>query len=212
MTIKIVLVDDHHVVRRGLALLLNSQEDFEVVAEATNGAEAVQQAKELSPDIVLMDLVMPVLNGIEATKQIIENNPKQKILILTSFSDQDYAIPALEAGANGYLLKESNPDDVIIGIRKIINGEKTIHSKVTDELLSALHTQKNNVSQLHHSLTKREKEVLKEITNGKSNKEIASSLFITEKTVKTHVSNILAKLNVQDRTQAALYAIREKID
>lgn len=212
MTIKIVLVDDHHVVRKGLALLLNSQEDFEVVAEATNGAEAVQQAKELSPDIIVMDLVMPVLNGIEATKQIIENNPKQKILILTSFSDQDYAIPVLEAGANGYLLKESNPDDVIIGIRKIMNGEKTIHSKVTDELLLALHTRKNNESPLHHSLTKREKEVLKEITNGKSNKEIASSLFITEKTVKTHVSNILAKLNVQDRTQAALYAIREKIE
>ena len=212
MKIKILLVDDHHIVRKGLALLLNSQDDFEVIGEATNGAEAVQQVKELSPDIVLMDLVMPVLNGIEATRQIIACNPKQKILILTSFSDQNYAIPVLEAGASGYLLKESNPDDVIRGIYKLMNGEKIIHSKVTEELLAALHTNKQSENQPHHALTKREKEVLKEITNGKSNKEIASSLFITEKTVKTHVSNILAKLNVQDRTQAALYAIREKID
>ena len=208
MTIKIVIADDHPVVRKGLSLLLSSQDEFEVIGEASNGEEAIAKALELSPEIMLMDLVMPKIDGISATKEILRLKPEIKILILTSFSDANHAIPALEAGALGYLLKENDPEEVIQAISKLVNGEKQIHPKVTEGLLSALQTQRKPEQNLLNSLTSREKEVLKEITNGKSNKEIASTLFISEKTVKTHVSNILSKLSLQDRTQAALFAIR----
>ena len=211
MPIRILLVDDHHVVRRGLALLLNSETDIEVIGEATNGLEAVRLAQELSPDIIVMDLIMPILNGIEATEQILALTPDMRILILTSFSEQEYAIPVLEAGAAGYLLKENNPEELINGIRKIMTGEKHIHPKITDELLAAIHKSRQPTQSPHDALTKRELQVLKEITNGKSNKEIASTLTITEKTVKTHVSNILSKLELQDRTQAAMYAVRNQL-
>ena len=208
MTIQIVLVDDHHVIRKGLALLLNSYAEMNVVGEGTNGKEAIELSQKHSPDIIVMDLLMPVMDGIEATKQIKEKMPDVKILILTSMLDQDHAIPALEAGASGYLVKESDPDELILAIKKVINGETYIHSKIATGLMNALHSKRNSEHTPLETLTQREKEVLKEITNGKSNKEIASSLYITEKTVKTHVSNILSKLNLQDRTQAALYAIR----
>ena len=208
MTIKIVIADDHPVVRKGLSLLLSSQDEFEVIGEASNGEEAIAKALELSPEIMLMDLVMPKIDGISATKEILRLKPEIKILILTSFSDANHAIPALEAGALGYLLKENDPEEVIQAISKLVNGEKQIHPKVTEGLLSALQTQRKPEQNLLNSLTSREKEVLKEITNGKINKEIASTLFISEKTVKTHVSNILSKLSLQDRTQAALFAIR----
>ncbi len=207
MTIKIVLVDDHHVVRKGLALLLNSHPDMSVIGEGTNGKEAIELAKKLTPEIMIMDLLMPVMDGIDATKHIVETIPNVKVLILTSMSDQDHAIPALDAGASGYLLKESDPEELILAIKKAVNGETYIHSKITAELMTAMQTNKSKQTSLD-SLTQREKEVLKEITNGKSNKEIASALYITEKTVKTHVSNILSKLELQDRTQAALFAIR----
>ncbi|OCA89862.1 response regulator [Bacillus sp. FJAT-27986] len=207
MTIKIVLVDDHHVVRKGLALLLNSHPDMSVIGEGTNGKEAIELAKKLTPEIMIMDLLMPVMDGIDATKHIVETIPNVKVLILTSMSDQNHAIPALDAGASGYLLKESDPEELILAIKKAVNGEIYIHSKITAELMTVLQTNKSKQNSLE-SLTQREKEVLKEITNGKSNKEIASALYITEKTVKTHVSNILSKLELQDRTQAALFAIR----
>ena len=215
MTIKIVIADDHPVVRKGLSLLLSSEDEFEVIGEAANGEEAIARALELSPDIMLMDLVMPKIDGISATKEILRLKPEIKILILTSFSDANHAIPALEAGALGYLLKENDPEEVIQAISKLVNGEKQIHPKVTEGLLSALQTQRKPEHDLLNSLTSRERDVLREITNGKSNKEIASTLFISEKTVKTHVSNILSKLSLQDRTQAALFAIRhlpEQID
>jgi DNA-binding NarL/FixJ family response regulator len=155
-----------------------------------------------------MDLSMPILDGLQATKRIKENNPEMKIMILTSFSDQDHVIPALEAGASGYQLKDSNPDDLIIAVRKLMNGEHQFPEKVTSQLLSHLTGKKDKTNHLLDELTKREKEVLQEIACGKSNKEIAFSLEITEKTVKTHVSNILMKLQLQDRTQAALYAVK----
>lgn len=205
--IRVLLADDHHVVRKGLALLLTSYNQFEIVGEATNGHQAIQLTEALKPDVILMDLNMPDMDGIEATRRISNTYPDSKIMILTSFSDQDHVIPALEAGASGYQLKESDPDELIIAITKMINGEKPFHSKVTGELLAAALHQKNGTGPFD-ALTKREKDVLREITNGKSNKEIAVDLFITEKTVKTHVSNILAKLELQDRTQAALYALR----
>lgn len=207
MTINIVLVDDHHVVRKGLALLLNSHPEMSVIGEGTNGKEAIELAKNLTPEIMIMDLLMPVMDGIAATKHIVETIPNVKVLILTSMSDQDHAIPALDAGASGYLLKESDPEELILAIKKAVNGETYIHSKITAELMTAMQTNKSKQTSLD-SLTQRENEVLKEITNGKSNKEIASALYITEKTVKTHVSNILSKLELQDRTQAALFAIR----
>ncbi|WP_088041477.1 response regulator transcription factor [Bacillus sp. EAC] len=210
MTIKLLIADDHHVVRRGLIFFLNTQTDIEVIGEASNGEEALKLVKELKPDIVVMDLSMPIVDGIQATERIkIEGYPV-KVMILTSFYDQDHILPAIEAGAAGYYLKDSDPDELVSAIRKIYNGEKQFHSKVTTQLVSALtsktETKKEDI--LQEKLTKREIDVLKEITRGKSNKEIASALFITEKTVKTHVSNILAKTLLQDRTQLALYAIR----
>ncbi|RLQ97371.1 response regulator [Falsibacillus albus] len=207
MGIRILIADDHHIVRRGLVFFLRTQKDIEIVGEAKNGEEAVKLTAELAPDIVLMDLMMPVMNGIEATKQIKESFPGTKILMLTSFSDQDHVIPAIEAGASGYQLKDIEPDELVESIRKLFGGESTLHPTATNHLLTRI-TRKEKPEQKLDLLTNREKEVLTEISKGKSNKEIASSLFITEKTVKTHVSNVLAKLNVADRTQAALFAVK----
>ncbi|MEA3322409.1 MAG: response regulator transcription factor [Bacillota bacterium] len=208
--IRIVIADDHHVVRRGLLFFLKTQKDIEIVGEAKNGKEAVELAEALKPDVILMDLVMPEMDGIEATKQIMERKIPSKVLILTSFADQDHVIPAIRAGATGYQLKDVEPDQLIESIRAVHRGESQLHPKVTSHVMS--HFAKGFESRnLHEELTKRELEVLAEIAKGKSNKEIASSLFITEKTVKTHVSNILAKLEVADRTQAALYAVKHGI-
>jgi len=208
--IRLILADDHHIVRKGLILFLHTQKDLEIIGEAENGLIAVELAKKLNPDIILMDLSMPVLDGIEATKAILAQNPEAKIMILTSFSDKDHVIPALEAGASGYQFKDSDPDQLVHAIRSLYQGEKQLDPKVTSSLLSYLQGQKEH--QPIQELTKREKEVLKEITLGKSNKEIAATLYITEKTVKTHISNILSKLGLQDRTQAALYAVRNGLD
>lgn len=213
MSIRILIADDHHVVRRGLTFFLNTQDDIEVIGEASNGEEALNLVKELRPDIVIMDLAMPVLDGIEATKRIKIEGLAVKVMILTSFYDQDHILPAIEAGAAGYYLKDSDPDELVSAIRKIHDGEKQFHSKVTTQLVTALtgKIETKNDESFQDKLTKREMDVLKEITRGKSNKEIAASLFITEKTVKTHVSNILAKTQLQDRTQLALYAVRNGI-
>ncbi|WP_209369294.1 response regulator [Priestia megaterium] len=211
MKIKILIADDHHVVRKGLVFFLQTQPDLEVVGEASNGEEAIKLATCLEPHIVLMDLSMPVLDGIEATKELKKQAPHIQVMILTSFSDQDHVIPALEAGASGYQLKESDPDELVTAIRKLMNGENQLHPKVTTHLLTRLtKSSEKKVNFIDH-LTKREKDVLKEIAKGKSNKEIGAALHITEKTVKTHVSNILSKLGVQDRTQAALYAVQHGI-
>ncbi|MDW4510922.1 response regulator transcription factor [Priestia megaterium] len=211
MKIKILIADDHHVVRKGLVFFLQTQPDLEIVGEASNGEEALKLAISLEPHIVLMDLSMPVLDGIEATKELKKQAPHIQVMILTSFSDQDHVIPALEAGASGYQLKESDPDELVAAIRKLMNGENQLHPKVTTHLLTRLtKSSEKKVNFIDH-LTKREKDVLKEIAKGKSNKEIGASLHITEKTVKTHVSNILSKLGVQDRTQAALYAVQHGI-
>ncbi|RMA95721.1 response regulator [Priestia megaterium] len=211
MKIKILIADDHHVVRKGLVFFLQTQPDLEIIGEASNGEEALKLAISLEPHIVLMDLSMPILDGIEATKELKKQAPHIQVMILTSFSDQDHVIPALEAGASGYQLKESDPDELVAAIRKLMNGENQLHPKVTTHLLTRLtKSNEKKVNFIDH-LTKREKDVLKEIAKGKSNKEIGASLHITEKTVKTHVSNILSKLGVQDRTQAALYAVQHGI-
>ncbi|WP_409297370.1 response regulator [Peribacillus sp. SCS-26] len=205
---KVLIADDHHVVRRGLSMFLQTQEDITVVGEAGNGEEAVALALELKPDIILMDLDMPVLNGIEATKRIKEDQPKACILILTSFSDQDHVLPAIEAGAAGYQLKDIEPDELVRIMKKVAAGENQLHSKAATQLISAISGAGDTEKKAISDLTRRELEVLIEIASGKSNKAISSALFITEKTVKTHVSSILSKLGVADRTQAALYAVK----
>jgi DNA-binding NarL/FixJ family response regulator len=212
MGIRIMIADDHHVVRRGLAFFLKTQRDIEIIGEAGNGKEAVELARTLKPDLILMDLVMPEMDGIEATKIIKTEMPEIKIMMLTSFSDQDHVIPALEAGASGYQLKDIEPDELIHCIKKIIDGENQLHPKATPHLLANLSNKdKKDDNKLISELTKRELDVLREIARGKSNKEIASSLFITEKTVKTHVSNLLSKLELADRTQAALFAVKNQL-
>ncbi len=211
MAIKVLIADDHHVVRRGLVFFLKTQPEIEIIGEAKNGLEAVEMMQTHKPDVVLMDLDMPVMNGIEATRQIKLNYPDVKIMILTSFSDQDHVIPAIEAGASGYQLKDIEPDILVQAITQLMKGEHQLHPKATTHLLTHLTNKNNTERQPLEELTKRELEVLREIAKGKSNKEIASSLFITEKTVKTHVSNLLSKLELADRTQAALYAVRHGI-
>jgi DNA-binding NarL/FixJ family response regulator len=206
--IKVLIADDHHVVRRGLLFFLKTQRDIEVIGEAKNGKEAVKLVAELEPDVVLMDLSMPEMDGVMATKAIREMNETVKIIILTSYADQDHVIPAIRAGASGYQLKDIEPDELVETIRDVLKGESKLHPKVTSHVMTHLTMGANQKASKISDLTKREKEVLNELAKGKSNKEIASSLFITEKTVKTHVSNILAKLQLSDRTQAALYAVK----
>lgn len=206
--IKVLIADDHHVVRRGLLFFLKTQRDIEVIGEAKNGREAVELVAELEPDVVLMDLSMPEMDGVMATKAIREMNETVKIIILTSYADQDHVIPAIRAGASGYQLKDIEPDELVETIRDVLKGESKLHPKVTSHVMTHLKMGANQKASKISDLTKREKEVLNELAKGKSNKEIASSLFITEKTVKTHVSNILAKLQLSDRTQAALYAVK----
>lgn len=205
--IRVLIADDHHVVRRGLLFFLKTQKDMDVVGEATNGKEAVELAAKLKPDMVLMDLVMPIMDGIQATKKIKAQHPQIQVLMLTSFSDRDHVIPAIEAGAAGYQLKDIEPDDLVESIRKLMRGENTLHPQATSQLMKVREPHIEPPHRLY-PLTPREQDVLSELTKGKSNKEIASSLFVTEKTVKTHISNIFSKLLVQDRTQAALYAVK----
>lgn len=205
--IKVLIADDHHVVRRGLLFFLKTQKDIQVIGEAKNGKEAIELTAELQPDIILMDLMMPVMDGIQATKHIKDSYPEVEVLILTSFSDRNHVIPAIEAGAVGYQLKDIEPDELVGCIRKIMRGENTIHPCATTHLMK-IKERKEEPPHIFNPLTPREQEVLAELTKGKSNREIAASLFVTEKTVKTHISNVFSKLLVQDRTQAALYAVK----
>ncbi|WP_210364724.1 response regulator transcription factor [Bacillus sp. REN3] len=211
MAIRVLIADDHHIVRRGLVFFFKTREKIEVVGEAVNGKEAVELARELRPDVILMDLIMPEIDGIEATKLIKAEMPDVKIMMLTSFADQEHVIPAIEAGASGYQLKDIEPDELAAALIKVVEGEDQLHPKATSLVLKHLTSRSRQEKNPISDLTKRELEVLKEIAKGKSNKEIASSLFITEKTVKTHVSNILAKLGLADRTQAALFAVKNDL-
>lgn len=213
MNIKVLLVDDHTVVLKGLSFFLKTQENIELVGEASNGKEALQKVKDLQPDVVLMDLSMPEMDGIESTKYIKQDNPDVKILVLTSFSDQDHVLPALQAGASGYILKDVEPDQLVEAIRSAYKGNIQLHPDIANALLLQGVPQQKRENKIQvGSLTGRENEVLKLLAKGMSNKEIASTLTITEKTVKAHVSNILGKLNVSDRTQAALYAVKYGIE
>ena len=207
--IKLLIVDDHEMVRLGLTSYFSILKDIEVIGEAENGAEGVKMALKMNPDVILMDLVMDVMDGIEATKVILNEWPQAKILILTSFIDDEKVYPALEAGASGYLLKTSSASDIAEAIRRTYSGEEIIEEEVSikikeDEL-------NGDRRKLHENLTNRETEVLHLIAEGLSNQEIADALYITLKTVKTHVSNILSKLEVSDRTQATIYAFKHNL-
>ncbi|MFP7492666.1 response regulator transcription factor [Terribacillus saccharophilus] len=201
--IKVLFVDDHEMVRIGVSAYLSTQADIEVIGEADNGEQAVKLALELKPDIILMDLVMDVMDGIEATRQIVAAWPEAKVIVVTSFLDDDKVYPALEAGAASYLLKTSKASEIAKAIRSTYNGKAVFEPEVTNKVMARM--RKPQAPILHDTLTAREQEVLLLIAKGRSNQEIASELFIALKTVKVHVSNILSKLEVQDRTQAAIY-------
>ena len=201
--IKVLLVDDHEMVRLGVSAYLSTYDDIEVIGEAENGRIGSDMALSLRPDVILMDLVMDVMDGIEATKYILQQWLEAKILIVTSFIDDEKVFPALEAGAAGYLLKTSTAMEIAQAVRRVHKGEQVVESEVNDKVLKRLTTRER-----YQELTTREYEVLLLIAQGQSNQEIAETLFITLKTVKTHVSNILAKLEVADRTQATIYAFK----
>ncbi|MEH7884069.1 response regulator transcription factor [Bacillus sp. JJ1609] len=207
--IKVVFVDDHEMVRIGVSSYLSAQPDIEVVGEASNGKEGVELALSLRPDIILMDLVMKEMDGIEATRQIIEQWPDAKIIIVTSFLDDEKVYPALEAGATSYMLKTSKASEIANAVRVTYSGQPVLEPEVTGKMMMKMR-QKNTLLP-HEELTEREMEVLKLIAEGKTNQDIADELFIALKTVKTHVSNILSKLQVQDRTQAVIYAFRHSL-
>ncbi|SDX83562.1 response regulator [Salimicrobium album] len=204
--IRVLFVDDHEMVRIGVSAYLSAQPDIEVVAEAANGKEGVEKAFEYRPDIILMDLVMEGMDGIEATGKINSEWPEAKIIIVTSFIDDEKVYPALEAGAVSYLLKTSTADEIAGAIRATYGGQSILEPEVTGKLMG-----KRRGEPLHEQLTKREKEVLLLMAEGKTNQEIADLLFIAPKTVKVHVSNVLGKLEVQDRTQAVVYAFRHHL-
>lgn len=207
--IKLLIVDDHEMVRLGLTSYFAILDDIEVIAEAENGLEGVEKALASRPDIILMDLVMDVMDGVEATQVILKKWPEAKVIILTSFIDDEKVYPAMEAGASGYLLKTSSASEIAEAVRRTYLGEEIIEEEVSQKLLE----KRDQVDQrkLYEYLTKREIEVLALITEGLTNQEIAERLFITIKTVKTHVSNILSKLEVSDRTQATIYAFKHKL-
>ncbi|MGA9227856.1 MAG: response regulator transcription factor [Mesobacillus sp.] len=207
--IKVVFVDDHEMVRIGVSSYLSAQPDIEVVGEAGNGKEGVELALSLRPDIILMDLVMKEMDGIEATRQIIEKWPEAKVIIVTSFLDDEKVYPALEAGATSYMLKTSKASEIANAVRVTYSGQPVLEPEVTGKMMMKMR-QKNTLLP-HEELTEREMEVLKLIAEGKTNQDIADELFIALKTVKTHVSNILSKLQVQDRTQAVIYAFRHSL-
>ena len=208
--IKVLLVDDHEMVRLGVSSYLMIQPEIEVIGEASNGLEGYQKAMALRPDVILMDLVMEVMDGIEATKKIMADWPQAKIIIVTSFLDDEKVYPAIEAGASSYLLKTSSAQEIANAIKETYAGRKVLEPQVTDKIIA--HNLQQSRPKLHDDLTSRELEVLKLIAKGHSNQSIADTLFITLKTVKTHVSNILSKLEVEDRTQAAIYAIQHHLD
>lgn len=205
--IRILLVDDHEMVRIGVSAYLHAQKDMEVAGEAANGQEAVDMALELRPDLILMDMVMPIMNGAEATKAIIEQWPEAKIMIVTSFLDDDKVYPALQAGAVSYILKTSKASRIADSIRETMNGTPVLEPEVMSKMMKQMRHERVP----HEELTEREMEILLLLACGLTNQEIADQLFIALKTVKTHVSNILAKLEVHDRTQAVIYAFQHKL-
>lgn len=209
-TVRILIADDHPIVREGLATVLSQEDDIKVVGQASNGSEAVSKAKELHPDIILMDLQMPEMDGVEAMQRIKEEAPDIGIIILTTYDTDDYIFRGIEAGARAYLLKDSPPEEVLKAIRAVHKGESLIQPRVASRLLDRF-SQLSRAPAREEDLSQREIEVLQLIAKGAANKEIASQLFIGESTVKTHIIHIFNKLEVKDRTEAVTEAVRKGI-
>jgi len=208
--IKVLIVDDHQVVRQGLRTFLELQEDILVVGEAGDGQSAVEMVRQLNPNIVLMDLVMPRLDGISATRQVKSLGSDVKVIALTSFTEDDKVFPAIQAGASSYLLKDVSPDDLVEAIRAVYRGEARLHPDIARKLMEQVAHQTPSPRESHvDDLTERELDVINLVAHGFNNQEIAKELVISEKTVKTHISNILSKLQLEDRTQLAIYAIKK---
>jgi DNA-binding NarL/FixJ family response regulator len=210
-SIRVLIVDDHEIVREGLQTLLAEESDFEVVGTAGDGITAVTLAETTQPDVIVMDLVMPGLDGIEATRRIHSNNPQARVLVLTTFADDQRVREAIQAGATGYLLKDVLKTDLLRALRDAAIGRPTLHPEVQQHLMREFAGKGSSSPQkvpAHASLTEREVEILRLIADGRSNKEIAAALYLTEGTIKGYVSTIFDKLGVEDRTQAALYAVK----
>ncbi len=210
--IRVLIVDDHQIVRQGLRNFLELNEDIAVIGEAADGIGALESATELRPDVILMDLVMPRMDGITATMEIKKKNPGVMVIALTSFTEDDKVIPAIQAGACSYLLKDVSPDDLVEAIRAAAKGEARLHPDVTRKLMQQV--SKPVPAQKEHlpsEITDRELDVIRLVAEGKSNQEIANELVISEKTVKTHLSNIFSKLGLVDRTQLAIFAIKNNL-
>lgn len=209
-TINVMLIDDHRVVRQGLRDFLELQPDIDVVGEAPNGEEGVQLARELLPDVVLMDLVMPGIDGVETTRRLKAASPSSRVIVLTSFADDDKVFPAIKAGAISYLLKDISPEELAHAIRAAQRNEAVLHPEVAAKLMQEFSTPRPGEAPVDQ-LTPREMDVLRLVAKGMSNKEIAEKLIISEKTCKTHISNILSKLHLADRTQVAIYALKQRL-
>jgi NarL family two-component system response regulator LiaR len=209
--ISLMIVDDHKIVRDGICAYLETVPEIEVIAQAESGSDAVQLAEQLAPDVVLMDLIMPGMDGVEATWRVRQVSPRSKIVILTSFHEDSNIFPAIKAGALSYVLKSIDPEELAETIKSAARGEAVLDSKVASRLMHEYRDDANESMQAYMQLTNREQEVLELIAKGLSNAQIAEQLFISEKTVKSHVSNILSKLHFADRTQVAVFAWKEGI-
>ena len=211
--IKVLIADDHQVVREGLSAILRTKDEIEVVGEVKDGAEAVEQARRLKPDVIMMDISMPGMNGIEATRQIKRDHPEIGVVVLTMYEEEDYIYELVKAGATGYLLKDSDSSQIVKAIKTVACGESLIHpsiaSKILTEFSSLARGKGQPVKKKAQELSDREIEVLKLAAEGKTNKEIANVLNLSEKTIKNHVRNIFHKLQVYDRTQAAMHGLRK---
>jgi NarL family two-component system response regulator LiaR len=207
-TIRVLIADDHAVVRTGLRTLIGFQADMEVVGEAADGLEAVALARSLQPDVILLDLVMPRMGGLEAIAEIKRENPEARILVITSFAEDEQVFPAIKAGALGYLLKDSSPRELLRAVRDVHRGESSLHPTVARKLVQEI-SRSTDLPPTEDPLTEREMEVLRLVAQGLTNQEIADQLFLSERTVRNYVSNILGKLHLANRVQAALYAVRE---
>jgi NarL family two-component system response regulator LiaR len=207
-SIRVLIADDHAILRKGIRALLSTEPDIEVVGEAADGLQTVAQARALCPDVILMDLLMPNMDGIEATRRITAEQPGVRVLVLTSFAADDKVFPAIKAGALGYLLKESAPEDLVQAIHQIHRGESSLHPTIARKVLQEI-THSSDRPPTPDPLTEREAEVLRLVAQGLSNQDIARKLNISDPTVRTHVSNIMSKLHLATRIQAALYALRE---